>query len=57
MDFTNNLLKSLCPAALSVTEHKFVCPTHSEAKNSKTSKFGAGKGLLQGVQGGRWLMP
>ena len=33
---------------LMVTEHKFVCPTHSEAKQTKMSEFGTEKGLLQG---------
>ena len=27
---------------------KFVCPMHSEAKQTKMSEFGADKGLLQG---------
>ena len=31
-----------------VTEHKFMCPMHSEAKQTKASEFGAEKGLLQG---------
>ena len=29
-------------------EHMFMCPTHSEAKQTETSEFGAEKGLLQG---------
>ena len=32
---------------VNVTEYKFVCLTHSEAKQTKTSEFGAEKGLLQ----------
>ena len=31
----------------SVTEHKFMCPTHSEAKQTEMSEFGTEKGLLQ----------
>ena len=31
-----------------VAECKFLCPTHSEAKQTKTLEFGAEKGLLQG---------
>ena len=31
-----------------VTEHKFMCPVHSEAKQTKASAFGAEKGLPQG---------
>ena len=31
-----------------VTEHKFVCPMHNEAKQTKTLGFGAKRGLLQG---------
>ena len=30
------------------TECKFLCPTHSEAKQTETSEFGAEKGLLKG---------
>ena len=33
---------------VSITEPKFVCPTHSEAKQTKTLELGAEKGLLQG---------
>lgn len=32
----------------SVIEHRFVCLTHNEAKQTKTSEFGAEKGLLSG---------
>ena len=31
-----------------VTDSKFVCLTHSEAKQTETLAFGAEKGLLQG---------
>ena len=31
-----------------VTELKFMCPTHSEAKQTETSVLGAEGGLLQG---------
>ena len=31
-----------------VTELKFMCPTHSEAKQTETSQFGAEKDFLQG---------
>ena len=31
-----------------VVEPKFMCPTHSEAKQIKTLEFGAERGLLQG---------
>ena len=34
-----------------VTKLRFLCPTHSEAKQTKTSEFGAEEGLLQGPQG------
>ena len=37
-----------------VTEHKFMCPTHSEAKQTKMSAFGAEKGSLQG-HARRWV--
>ena len=30
-----------------VTEHRFMCPTHGEAKKPKTLEFGAEKGLLE----------
>ena len=33
---------------ISATELNFMCPTHSEAKQTKMSEFGAQKGLLQG---------
>ena len=33
----------------SVIGHRFVCLTHSEAKQTKMSEFGAEKGLLQGT--------
>ena len=36
------------PTTPPVTEHKFLCPTHSEAKQTKMSEFGAEEGLLQG---------
>ena len=32
-------------------------PMHSEAKQTKTLEFGAEKGLLQAMQGDRWLFP
>ena len=31
-----------------ITKRKFVCPTHSEPKQTEMSEFGAQKGLLQG---------
>ena len=40
-----------------VVKLKFVCPTHSEAKQTEMSEFGAEKGLLQGpCKENRWLM-
>ena len=39
-----------------VVESKFVCPTHSEAKQTEMSGFGAEKVLLQGqCKENRWL--
>ena len=35
-------------SSLIVTKPKFMCLTHSEAKQTETSGFGAEKGLLQG---------
>ena len=35
-------------------EPKPTCLTHSEAKQTKTSEFGAEKGLLQGTNRGEW---
>ena len=37
-----------CRRGVSVLARKFVCPTHSEAKQTKTLRLGAEKGLLQG---------
>ena len=31
--------------------------THSKAKQTRTSEFGAEKGLLQAMPGDEWLMP
>ena len=40
-----------------VFEPKFMCPAHSEAKQTKTSEFRAEKGLLQGpYKENRWFM-
>ena len=40
-----------------VVKPKFVCLMHSEAKQTKTSEFGAEKSLLQGpCKENRWLM-
>ena len=33
-----------------ITEHKFLCPMHSKVKQTKISKFGAEKVLLQGYK-------
>ena len=35
-----------------VTKCKFLCPTHSEVKQTEMSEFGSEKGLLQGVEKG-----
>ena len=40
----------------SVKEHKFMCFLHSKAKQTKTLKLGAKKGLLQGHPK-RWVVP
>ena len=38
----------LCHLSKSVVEPKFMCLTHSEAKQAETSESGGEKGLLQG---------
>ena len=45
MVFREEFLKSTFRV---VTKCKFVCPMHSEVKQTKTSEFGAEKGSLQG---------
>ena len=43
-----------CHLGIYITECKFPCPMHGEAKQTKTSEFGAEKGLLQG-HARRWV--
>ena len=45
--------KLLC---LHVTECKFLCPKHSEAKQIEMLAFGTEKDLLQGHEGDQWLL-
>jgi len=44
------------PSCFSVAELMFMCPRHSEAKQTKMSEFGAEKGLLQGQARRRGLV-
>ena len=46
--FTQVICKYYAILYETVAEHKFVCPTHSETKQTETSECGAEKGLLQG---------
>ena len=41
------ILVGICCVS-TVAEPKFMCPKHSEAKQTETSKFGTKEGLLQG---------